>query len=148
MQHSYSHSKPPLLCTDWAQFGSANSASKQKRPKKLTSTVQVNLCQKLLFLHQLTHNMTTIVHGITMKTTSAEHGQHMFCPCSALVVFMGRTWAEHVLSMFCACTFHGNSVNNMLSYCGLIDAKIRASAKDLPVLTLPNLTKTNTVTKI
>ena len=37
MQHSYSHSKPPLLCTDWAQFGSANSASKQKRPKKLTS---------------------------------------------------------------------------------------------------------------
>ena len=37
MQHSYSHSKPPLLCTDWAQFGSANSASKQKRPKKFTS---------------------------------------------------------------------------------------------------------------
>ena len=31
-------------------------------------TVQINLCQKLLFLHQLTHNMTT------MKTTSAEPG--------------------------------------------------------------------------
>ena len=31
----------------------------------------VNLCQKLLFLHQLTHNLTTdclwIVHGITMS---------------------------------------------------------------------------------
>ena len=35
--------------------------------------------------------------------------------------------------MFCAYNFHGNSVNNMLSYCGLIDAKIRASDKDLPV---------------
>ena len=46
-----------------------------------------------------------------MKTTSTEHGQNMFC----------------------ACSFHGNSMNNLLSYCGLIDAKIRASDKDLPV---------------
>ena len=36
--------------------------------------------------------------------------------------------------MFCACIFHGNSMNNLLSYCGLIDAKIRASDNDLPVL--------------
>ena len=27
----------------------------------------------------------------------------------------------------------GNSMNNLLSYCGLIDAKIRAYDKDLPV---------------
>ena len=60
-----------------------------------------------------------------MKTTSAEHGQNM-----------GRTWAEHVLPMFCACSFHGNSMNNLLSYCGLIHAKIRASDKDLPVCNL------------
>ena len=46
---------------------------------------------------------------------------------------MSRTWAEHVLPMFCACIFHGNSMNNLLSHCGLIDAKIRASDKDLPV---------------
>ena len=26
-----------------------------------------------------------------------------------------------------------NSMNNLLSYCGLVDAKIRASDKDLPV---------------
>ena len=44
-----------------------------------------------------------------------------------------RTWAEHILSMFCACTFHGNSMSNLLSYCELIDAKIRDSDKDLPV---------------
>ena len=58
-------------------------------------------------------------------------------------MYRRRTWADHVLpmfcpsayflSMFCACSFHGNSVNNLLSYCVLIDAKIRASDKDLPV---------------
>ena len=53
-----------------------------------------------------------IVHGITMKTTSAEDEQNM-----------GRT----------RCSFHCNSMNNLLSYCGLIDANIRASNKDLPV---------------
>ena len=46
---------------------------------------------------------------------------------------MSRTWAEHVLPMFCACSFHGNSMNNLLSYCGLVDARISASEKDLPV---------------
>ena len=38
--------------------------------------------------------------------------------CSELVVFMYRT---------------GKSMNNLSSYFGLIDAKIRASDKDLPV---------------
>ena len=46
---------------------------------------------------------------------------------------MKTTSAEHRQNMFCACSFHGNSMNNLLSYCGLIDAKIRASDKDLPV---------------
>ena len=29
--------------------------------------------------------------------------------------------------------FSGNSMNNLLSYCGLIDARMRASEKDLPL---------------
>ena len=53
-------------------------------------------------------NALKIVRGITMKTTSAEHGQNMFC----------------------ACSFHGNSINNLLSYCGLLDATISPSEKD------------------
>jgi hypothetical protein len=53
-----------------------------------------------------------------MKTISAEHSKNMFCPYSALVVFMYWT---------------GNSMNNPLSYCGLIGAKTRASDKYLPV---------------
>ena len=46
---------------------------------------------------------------------------------------MGRTCSAHVLLMFFACSFHGNSMNNLLSYCGLVDARISASEKDLPV---------------
>ena len=43
-----------------------------------------------------------------MKIASAEHGQN-------------------------TCSFHGNFMTNLLSCCGLIDAKIRACDKDLPV---------------
>ena len=62
-----------------------------------------------------------IVHGITMKTTSAEHILPMFYPFSALVVFMVIPWIRH-------------SMNNLLSYCVLVEVRIGASEKDLPVL--------------
>ena len=55
-----------------------------------------------------------------MKTTSAEYWQNM-----------GRTCSAHVLPMFCVCNLHGNSMINLLSHFGLIDAKIKASDKDL-----------------
>ena len=42
----------------------------------------------------------------------------MYTTCSELVVFMYRT---------------GKSMNNLLSYCGLVDVRINASDKDLPV---------------
>ena len=77
--------------------------------------LQVNLFQKHLFLHQVTHNMT--------KDCSWNYHEN----------WKPRTWAEHVLPMFCACIYHGNSMNNLLPYCGLVDAKIRASDIDLPV---------------
>ena len=35
--------------------------------------------------------------------------------------------------MFWTCLFRRNSMNNLLSYCGLTDARMRASEKDLPV---------------
>ena len=43
----------------------------------------------------------------------------MYTTCSELGIFMYRT---------------RNSMNNLLSYCGLVDRKIRGSDKDLPVL--------------
>ena len=51
---------------------------------------------------------------------------------------MKNTTAEHGQNMFCTCSFHGNSMNNVLSYCGLVDARIGASEKDLPVFLLLN----------
>ena len=36
---------------------------------------------------------------------------------------------QHVVNLY----FLGNSMNNLLSYCGLNDARMRASEKDLPV---------------
>ena len=68
-----------------------------------------------------------------MKTTSSEHvvyincsecqnknkKQFVYTTCSELVVFMYWT---------------GKSMNNILSYCGLVDVRINASDKDLPVL--------------
>ena len=65
-----------------------------------------------------------------MKIPSSEHvvyincseyqnkKQFVYTTCSELAIFMYRT---------------GKSMNNHLSYCGLVDAKISASEKDLPV---------------
>ena len=64
-----------------------------------------------------------------MKTTSSVHVVYINCfecqsknkkTCSELVVFMYRT---------------GKSMNNLFSYCGLVDARISASEKYLPVNT-------------
>ena len=40
---------------------------------------------------------------------------------------------QHVVNLY----FSGNSMNNLLSYCGLTDARMRASEKDLPVNLTP-----------
>ena len=44
---------------------------------------------------------------------------NMFWLCCELGIFVYST---------------GNSINNLLSYCGLVDARISTSEKDLPVL--------------
>ena len=51
--------------------------------KKKKLLLQVNLCQKLIFLHQLIYNMTT--------DCSWNYHEH----------YKRRTWAEHVFPMFC-----------------------------------------------
>ena len=72
------------------------------------------LFQKHLFLHQLTHNMT--------KDCSWNYHEN----------FKRRTWPEHGQNMFCA---WGNSLVIRWTICfGLINSKIRASDKDLPVI--------------
>ena len=74
---------------------------------RIMYVVQVNLCQKHLFSHQLTHNMTIIVYGFTMSVHESYklrtfmyincsecqnkktiYVRIMFSPCSELKVFM------------------------------------------------------------
>ena len=66
--------------------------------------VQVNLCQKLLFLHQLTHNMTTYCSlnckfNTYMKIPSSEHGENMLCTEIDFDI-QNNLCSQHVLHMF------------------------------------------------
>ena len=85
-------------------------------------------------------NMYTIVIKYTGKSLSeallfAEHGENMLCTKIVLNV-RNNFCTQHVLPRFELGIFMYwtcNSMNNLSSYCGLVDAKIRASDKDLPV---------------
>jgi hypothetical protein len=77
-----------------------------------TPSVQVNLCQKHLFSHQLTHNMTTdcsLIYQFNTWTTSSEHGKNMLCTQIVFCFYFdiqNNLCTQHVLSMFWACSFH------------------------------------------
>ena len=68
----------------------------------------------------------------------AEHGENMLCTKIVLNV-RNNFCTQHVLTRFELGIFMYwtcNSMNNLSSCCGLGDAKIKASDKDLPVLTI------------
>jgi hypothetical protein len=85
-------------------------------PTSSDNRIQVNLCQKLLFLHQLTHNMTTDC------LLNYKFNKYVKIPSSNL----GRTCCVQKLVL----TFRTIFVHNMFSPCSV---KRRASDKDLPV---------------
>ena len=62
--------------------------------------VQVNLCQKLLCLHQLTHNINTDC-SLFMKIVSSEYLQNMLSTQIVVFVLIVRTILVH--NMFCRC---------------------------------------------
>ena len=67
-----------------------------------------------------------------MKTTSSEHVVYTNCFLFLFwhsEQFMYTTCAEFVVFMY----WTGKSMNKLLSYCGLVDVRINASDKDLPV---------------
>ena len=63
------------------------------------------------------------------KTTSSEHVVYIHCFECQNKNKKNNLCAQHVLSLEFSC----NSMNNLLSYCGLVDARISAPDKDLPV---------------
>ena len=73
----------------------------------------------------MTHNMTGDC-SLNYKQTCCVQ-KLVFCFCFDI---QNNICTQHVLNLY----FSGNSMNNLLSYCGLTDARMRASEKDLPVL--------------
>ena len=73
--------------------------------------ILVNLCQKLLFLHQLTHNMMTNC-ALFMKIVSSEYLQYMLC--------------TQIVILFCLDIQNNFGTQHVLQMLG-------ASEKDLPV---------------
>ena len=64
------------------------------------------------------------------KTTSSEDVVYTNCILFwHSEQFVYTTCSEHVVFLY----WTGNSMNNLLSYCGLVDAWISVSKKDLPV---------------
>ena len=67
------------------------------------------------------------------KTTSSEHIVYTDCSeCQNKIQFAYTTCSELVVFLY----WTGNSMNNLLSYGGLNDARISAYDKDLPVSNL------------
>ena len=93
-------------------------------PFQFTYVVQVNIFQKHLFLYQLTHKMTK---DCLLNYKFSTWKLHVVCiNCSACQ--NKQTICVH--NMYWTC----NSMNNLSSYCGLVNARISASDIDLPVL--------------
>ena len=68
----------------------------------------------------------------------AEHGENILCTKIVLNI-RNNFCTQHILPRFELGIFMYwtcNSMYNLLSYCGLVDAKIRASDKDLPLTEL------------
>ena len=86
------------------------------------SCLEINLCQKLFFLQDM--GRTCCVQKLFWLSETISV-QNMFSPGLSLE-FSCKYWT---------C----NSMNNLLSYCGLVNAKIRASDKDLPLMSLDTL---------
>ena len=83
----------------------------------------------LTIWRQIFHWITSSIHKNSKLRTWGEHEENIL-----------RTCCLHVLPLFSPCSELGifmywtrKSMNNLLSYCGLVDPRIRASEKVLPV---------------
>ena len=101
--------------------------------------IQVSLFQKHLFLYHLTHSMTKYFSLNYEFSTWKFQAQNMLC---THIVFLFLFWHSEQF-MYTTCSELGifmywtrNTMNNLSSYCGLVDARIGASDKYLPVIVL------------
>ena len=92
-----------------------------------------SLSEALIFL-QLTHNMTkdcSLNYQFSKGKFQAQNMSRTFSVHKLLFVLTFRP--IHVHNMFLTWSGLRIFMNNLLSYCGLVEARISASKKDLPV---------------
>ena len=91
--------------------------------------VQVNLCQKLSFLNQLTQTMRRdcSLNSKKIRVNNILCTKIIFCFCFDI---LNNICTLDVVNLY----FSWNSMNNLSTYCGLITARMRASEKYLPVI--------------
>ena len=74
---------------------------------KKAKVIQVNLFQKHLILHQLTHNMTKDCSLIYQFSTWKLQAQNMLCAQIGFCFdIQNNSCTQHVLPVFWACSFH------------------------------------------
>ena len=90
--------------------------------------IQVNICQKHLFLHQLTHNMTT---DCSLNYVFSTWNSKLRTLCVYKLFWTWKQKSIWVHNIFSTCSVLGifiywarNSMKNNLSYCGLVDSKM------------------------
>ena len=106
-----------------------------QRLKKIY-VVQVNIFQKLSFLNQLTHNMRLFIEFPEKYKFTLCCVQKLFLFCFDI---QNNICTQHVVNQYLS----GNSINNLSSYCGSTDSRMRASEKYLPVINVnPNFRST------
>ena len=97
--------------------------------------IQVNLCQMHLFWHQLTHIVTKDCLLNYKFSTWKLHAQNMGRTCCVHKLFLFLFWHSEQF-MYTTCSDLGifmywtcNSMNNLLSNCGLVDARMSVLKK-------------------
>ena len=88
------------FCFPWASDYHTNKVKNKQAEKKL---IQVNLCQNLLFLHQLTHN-TTKDCSLIYQFLHENYKLRTCCVHKLFFVFTFKIIYVH--NMFWACSFH------------------------------------------
>ena len=114
-----------------------NSKEDVGKVRSETNIIQVNVYQKFL--------ITSLVHENCKLRTWRKYVVYTNCFCvltfrTTYVHKMFYPCSPHVLSLH----FHVHSMNNLLSYCGLVYARISASEKDLPVKGIDKFRKNKT----
>ena len=116
---------------------------KPARNKKGIKCTGKSMSEALIFASTNPHydkSLSSELPVQCMEIPSSEHGENMRRTyCAQKLFWMSKQnknnnlCTQHVLQVFILSLQFSWKMNNLPSYCGLVDAKIRASDKDLTV---------------